>query len=986
MVNILKKLFTSSKVISIACALTLFNSCVQQSEKRPVDYVDPFIGTGGHGHTYPGVSLPFGMVQLSPDTRLEGWDGCSGYHYSDSIIYGFSHTHLSGTGCSDYGDILVMPTTGDYQWKNQDYASEFSHKNEVAKAGYYSVLLDKYQIKAELTASLRAGFHKYIFHKSKQSNILFDLKHRDKVLDSYLKVVNDNEIEGYRRSEAWASDQLVFFVAKFSKNFYKHEIAVNDTLVGSKNDIRAANIKAYFSFKTENEDTILVKVGISSVSIENARKNLETEIPDWNFEEIVKKADSTWNSELSKIETEGGSDKQKTIFYTSLYHSFLSPNLYSDYNGDYRGRDFKTYNDKSDYYTVFSLWDTYRATHPLFTITQQKRTVDFINTFIKQYEHGGYLPVWELSSNETGCMIGYHAVPVIVDAYMKGIRGFDVEKAYSAMKASAEQENLGLKSYKSSGVIFANEEGESVSKLLEYAYDDWCIAMMAEELGKNDDYKYYIERAQSYKNLLDPITGFMRARMNNFWFTPFDPAEVNFNYTEANAWQYSFYVPQDINNFIRYYGGKEKFSEKLDELFTASSKTTGRIQADITGLIGQYAHGNEPSHHIAYLYNFAGKPWKTQQIVSKIQKEMYTDKHDGLCGNEDCGQMSAWHVMSALGFYPVTPGTIFYVIGTPLFKKVKINLESGKKFIITANNISEKNIYIKSAKLNGRDYNKSYLSHFDIINGGELVFEMSSEPSKNWGVGDENEPKTSIDDHLITPIPFIYEGKPTFLNEQTIKLGCLEKDADIYYTTDGTIPTKKSKKYIGQIKITENVTIKAIAVRDGFPESKIMVAEINKIPEGRKISIKYPYANQYSAGGDMALIDMIKGGENFKTGTWQGYEGVDLYATVELKEKQSLNEISAGFLQDMAAWIFFPSKVEFWISEDGKNFSLAETVVNNTPLNEKGTIVKKFFTKKVKGKKAKFIRVIATNIKVCPPWHLGAGGKAWIFADEITIK
>lgn len=986
MIKALANFCTNGKLAISVCIIVFLSGCKQYSEKRPVDFVNPFIGTGGHGHTYPGVSLPFGMVQLSPDTRLDGWDGCSGYHHSDSIIYGFSHTHLSGTGCSDYGDILIMPTNGSFHWNNSEYASHFSHKNEIAKAGFYSVLLEKYNIKVELTATLRAGFHRYIYSEGEQSNILIDLKHRDKVIDSYIKIVNNCEIEGYRRSEAWAADQQVFFVAKFSKNFDKYEIAVNDSSIGNTEKTRGSNLKGFFSFKVDNNDTILVKVAISGVSIENARQNLENEITDWDFEKIVKKADSSWNNELRKIEITGGSNKQKTIFYTSLYHAFLSPNIYSDINVEYRGRDFKVHKENFDYYTVFSLWDTYRAAHPLFTITQQKRTVDFINTFIKQYEQGGLLPVWELSSNETGCMIGYHAVPVIVDAYMKGIRGFDVEKAYLALKASAEQDKLGLSSYKKFGVIFANQEGESVSKLLEYAYDDWCIAQMAKALNKLADYKLYTERAQSYKNLLDPSSGFMRARMQNFWFAPFDPAEVNFNYTEANAWQYSFYVPHDIENFVKYIGGKEKFSDKLDALFNANSKTTGRNQADITGLIGQYAHGNEPSHHIAYLYNFSGKPWKTQQIVKKIQNEMYSEMPDGLCGNEDCGQMSAWHVMSALGFYPVTPGTIFYVIGTPLFKEVKINLENGKKFIIIANNISEKNIYIKSAKLNGRDYNKSYLSHFDVINGGELVFEMSSEPSKTWGVGDENEPITSIDEHLITPMPFIYEGKPTFLNEQTIKLGCLEKDADIYFTTDGTIPTKKSKKYNGQFKITETVTVKAIAVRDGFPESKIMVAEINKIPEGRKISIKYPYANQYSAGGDMALIDMIKGGENFKTGTWQGYEGVDLYATVELKEKQSLNEISAGFLQDMVAWIFFPSKVEFWISEDGKNFSLAETVVNNTPLNEKGAIVKKFFTKKVKGEKAKFIRVIATNIKVCPPWHLGAGGKAWIFADEITIK
>jgi len=986
MINTSKNFYTIAKLVITACIIVLLFGCEQNSKKRPVDYVNPFIGTGGHGHTYPGVSLPFGMVQLSPDTRLEGWDGCSGYHHSDSIIYGFSHTHLSGTGCSDYGDILIMPTNGDLNWNNSDYASEFSHKNEVAKVGYYSVLLDKYNIKAELAATLRVGFHRYIFHKGKQSNILVDLNHRDKVIDSYLKIVNNNEIEGYRRSEAWATDQQIFFVARFSKNFETHDIAFEDSTLGKINEIRGNNIKGSFSFATESNDTILAKVGISGVSIQNARENLNNEIPNWDFEQVLKNADSLWNKELSKIEIEGGTDKQKTIFYTSLYHAFLSPNIYSDLNGEYRGRDFKIHKANFDYYTVFSLWDTYRATHPLFTITQQKRTIDFINTFIKQYEQGGLLPVWELSSNETGCMIGYHAVSVIVDAYIKGIRGFDVEKAYLAIKASAEQNNLGLHSYKTHGVIFANQEGESVSKLLEYAYDDWCIAQMARALNKNDDYKYYIERAQSYKNILDPSTGFMRARMQNFWFTPFDPAEVNFNYTEANAWQYSFYVPQDIENFMKYLGGKEKFSERLDALFNANSQTTGRKQADITGLIGQYAHGNEPSHHIAYLYNFAGKPWKTQQIVSRIQNEMYSDKPDGLCGNEDCGQMSAWFVMSALGFYPVTPGSDYYVIGTPMFKKITINLENGKKFVVNAKNVSDKNFYIKSAKLNRKEYKNSYIKNSDIINGGELTFEMASTPFETWGVGSGKEPNTSINDFLITPIPFISEGTATFLKEQTIKLGCLEKDADIFYTTDGTNPSKQSKEYSSPFSINETTVIKALAYREGLPESKIMIAEIFKIPERRQISIKYPYANQYSAGGDMALIDMIRGGENFKTGTWQGYEGVDLFATVKLKESQVLSEIGVGFLQDMTSWIFFPSKIEFWISNDGNKFNLIDTQVNTTPLNEKGAIVKNFISKKVKGKKVNYVRIVATNIKSCPPWHLGAGGKAWIFADEIIIK
>ncbi len=969
--------------ISFVLAISLL-SCHTNKKGKITDYVNPFIGTGGHGHTYPGASLPFGMVQLSPDTRLDGWDGCGGYHYSDSIIYGFSHTHLSGTGCSDYGDVLIMPTTGEYKWSNKEYASAFNHKNEIAKPGYFKVKLDKYNVDAELTTTKRVGFHKYTFHDSNNSNILIDLLHRDKVIESSIKINSPDEIEGYRRSMAWANDQKVFFVAKFSKSIKSYNIAVNDSATLLK-EAKGANLKAFLTFDIKKDESIMIKVGISAVSIENARKNLETEISDWNFDKVVKDADSIWNNELGKIEVEGGSDDQKTIFYTAMYHAFLNPNLYSDVDGQYRGRDLKTHQSDFDYYSVFSLWDTYRAAHPLYTLTQQKRTTDFIKTFIKQWEEGGFLPVWELSGNETGCMIGYHAVPVIVDAYMKGLRDFDVEKAYAAMKTSAEQEKLGMKSYKSYGIIFANEEGESVSKLLEYAYDDWCIAQMAKSLNKMDDYKIYIQRAQSYKNLLDPSTGFMRARMQNLWFSPFEPSEVNFNYTEANAWQYSYSVPQDISGFANYLGGKEKLAERLDMLFNAESKTSGREQADITGLIGQYAHGNEPSHHIAYLYNYVGKAFKTQELVHRIQKEMYSNKPDGLCGNEDCGQMSSWLVMSAMGFYSVTPGTDVYAIGTPMFKKISVKLENGKIFTIKAENISKKNFYIKSAKLNGKDYNKSYITHNDIINGGEIIFEMDNKASEKWGIGNENEPMTSINEHLIIPVPFIAKGKATFLKEQKVELGCLEKNTEIYYTLDGSMPTKKSAKYTQAIDIKETTTINAIAVKEGLPDSKLLTATLFLIPEGRSITIKNPYANQYAAGGDLALIDMIRGGENFKTGTWQGYEGVNLEATVKLKESQTIREIRMGFLQDMGAWIFYPSQVEYFVSTDGILFKSVGIVKNEVPLQKPDVMIQDL-VKKINGVKAQYVKVVATNIGKCPDWHLGAGGKAWIFADEILIK
>jgi predicted alpha-1,2-mannosidase len=974
------------KISLIFLVLLLLNAAHGQKPANYAGFVDPFIGTGGHGHTYPGASVPFGMVQLSPDTRLDGWDGCSGYHASDTVIYGFSHTHLSGTGCSDYGDILLMPVVGDVNLINYGYASSFKQFTETASPGFYKVLLDKGSIGVELTATTRAGLHQYTFSGQGKANIVMDLKHRDKVLESHLKIVNETEIEGMRISQAWAARQILYFVAKFSKPFSSHTIEAGDELSATMKDYSGDNILAYFTFATQPGDKILVKVGISAVSVDGARQNLETEIPGWDFETVRNEAVEKWEKELGKIEVKGGTIEQKTGFYTALYHALLNPNLYMDTDGQYRGRDLKVHQATGfDYYSVFSLWDTYRATHPLYTLIEQKRSNDFINTFIHQYEEGGMLPVWELSGNETGCMIGYHAVPVIVDAYMKGIVNYDAGKAYAAMKHSAEQDHLGLKYLKSLGFIPGDKEGESVSKTLEYAYDDWCIAQMAKALGKNEDYRNYIRRAQYYKNLYDASTGFMRAKLNNTWFSPFDPAEVNFNYTEANAWQYSFYVPQDISGLMELTGGKKKFAEKLDGMFAASSKTTGREQSDISGLIGQYAHGNEPSHHMAYLYDYAGQPWKTQELVHQICSGLYSGKRDGLCGNEDCGQMSSWYVLSALGFYPVTPGSGIYAIGTPQFPETILHLENGKQFVIKAINLSEKNFYIQSADLNGTSFQLSAINHQKILNGGKLVFTMGPNPNKSWGSGEKDIPVSAIRDHLITPVPSIDRGQKAFMDSTVVTLSSPLKGAKIYYTLNGTEPTLQSKTYKNPITIKKNTTLKAFACKSELPKSFTISAAFIKMPKNRKITLNTKFAGQYAAGGDIALIDFIKGGENFKTGTWQGYEGADLDAVIDLGSVQDISRLSTGFLQDQDSWIFMPMEVLYSISIDGTTFKEIGTVKNDVPENTTEPKVKEFMLGFI-AQKARFIRVIAKNRGICPSWHAGSGQKAWIFADEITIE
>lgn len=970
-------------------ALVSLASC---TKKRTIDYVNPFIGTGGHGHTYPGPSMPFGMVQLGPDTRLTGWDGCSGYHYFDSVVYGFSHTHLSGTGISDYGDILLMPTTGKIQLNkgseensSEGYCSGFNKKNETAYPGFYSVLLDDYEINVELTVTKRAGFHRYTFPESENAHILIDLEHRDPVIESGIRFTSDTEIEGYRRSKEWAKDQQLFFVAKFSKSFDSYGVAINDERKEDIPEAEGKNVKAWINYKTKQHESILVKVGISAVSIEGARKNLEAEIPEWDFNAIKTAAEQAWEDQLNKIQVTGGTKEQHIIFYTSLYHASLNPNLYMDVDRKYRGRDNKIHEAKDyDYYTLFSLWDTFRGEHPLFTVIEPEKTIDFIRTFIAQYEQGGALPVWELSANETGTMIGYHAIPVIVDAYKKGLSNFDIEKAYEAMKHSAEQEHEGLKFFRKLGFIPVSEESESVSKTLEYAYDDWCIAQVAMDLGKEDDYEYFIRRAQSYKNIFDPTTGFMRGRINGGWFTPFDPKEVNFNYTEANSWQYSFFVPQDIQGLIQLMGGREKFVEKLDLLFSESTETTGRQQSDITGLIGQYAHGNEPSHHMAYLYNYAGQPWKTQEMIKRIRDEMYTTYPDGLSGNEDAGQMSAWYVLSAMGFYSVTPGTDYYTIGTPLFNKVTINLPDGKKFRIKTENLSGTKFYIQSAKLNGKDYSLSYIRHSDILSGGELTFQMGSKPGMSWGVNKEDIPFSSIENYLIQPAPFVEKGDRTFTSSTEVVLGTTQ-GASIFYTLDGSEPTLQSAIYQNPIAITKSTKLDMFSRVGEEPKSVVVTAEFNRIPPGRTIRLLSEYAPQYSAGGDMALIDFIRGPKNFRTGSWQGYEGVDLEAVVDFGKKQPFQKISIGFLQDIGSWVFMPEQVEFYISNNGKSFILIGKAVNDIPLDELGVIIKDFGIN-VYPKNVRYFKIVAKSIKICPEWHKGAGGKAWVFADEIVVK
>lgn len=967
--------------------ILIFSSNKPPKEFQYIQYVNPFIGTDAHGHTYPGATLPFGMVQLSPDTRLEGWDGCSGYHYSDSVIYGFSHTHLSGTGVPDYCDLLIMPTTGCInalpgmpEDNYNGYASPFSHKQEKASPGYYSVKLLKYNILAELTATKRVGIHRYIFPKGSQRNVIIDLKHRDRVIDSYINFVSDSEIEGYRFSSAWARNQKIFFVIQFSQPFINKAIVLNDTNYINQTSASGDNIRAFFTFPSKTSQPLVVKVAISFVDIDGARKNLETEAKSWDFDNYKLQSATIWEDILDNISIDA--DKEtKDIFYTALYHSYIQPNIFNDCDGRYRGRDDKIHQSNDNYYTVFSLWDTYRAWHPLMTILEPQITRDFINTFLLQYEQSGLLPIWELAANETNCMIGYHAVSVIYDAWQKGIRNFNGIQALEAMKTMATRNTLSLADYENNGCVLASEDGESVSKTLEYAYDDWCIAQMALSLGMIEDYKKYINRSLFFKNLFDPETKFFRARNNGSWVKPFSPYDVSLHYTEANAWQYSFYVPHDINDFISLLGGKDALEQKLDSLFYTKTNISGREQVDITGLIGQYAHGNEPSHHIAYLYNFIGKPYKTQELIDQVAL-FYTNKPDGLIGNEDCGQMSAWYIFSAFGFYPVTPGDSIYVIGKPLLNSATINLE--KPFHMIAHQLSAENKYIQRVTFNGKEYTKSFITHNMIINGGTLEFFMGKNPS-DWGTKNDNCPRTIIENNNFVAMPFYVEGQRSFSGKTTITLESIEPNCKIFYTIDGSTPTENSILYLGPFSIDSSCEIYSICIDEKGNKSNINRTKLVKLDEGKTIKIFSKYSREYTGGGDIALIDGIMGGTDYRTGEWQGYQDTSLLAIIDLGKTLKISNLSAHFLRNVNSWILFPPYVKFSISNDNINFEDVAKIENIYP-NDDWTAKEAFFSTQIKPVDARYVKIFVPKAGNLPKWHPGAGYPAFFFIDEIIIK
>lgn len=1056
----IRRLFSPSLAGAVLLGLSACHVDARQpgqadaEETDPYALVDPFIGTGGHGHTHPAATLPFGMIQAGPDTRLEGWDGCSGYHYDDDTIYGFSQTHLSGTGVSDYGDILLMPfnatadipTTAAYPFRQG-----FAHADESAAPGHYAVRLAN-GMEVDIAAGLRSASYRIVFPAGVQPALWVDLAHRDKVVGYGLELHGDSVLSGFRISDAWAEGQHCHFWLQTDRSVQnvqeqggteRRPIAATITFSGQRLGLRFAR-----SAGNDQADTLHFRIAISAVDGKGAQQNLQAEALG-SHTAYRAAAEAEWREALEKVQVYGGTEAQRRAFYTAHYHALLAPNRFDDADGRYRGMDHGIYDARradgpGEVYTVFSLWDTYRAAHPWYSLVHPKRNAAFVQSLLDDYKTGGVLPIWKLSDHYTGCMIGYHAVPVIVDAWAKGQlpSAEDQDLALEAMVHSAELPRLGLPAYMEHGYIPADREAESVSKTLEYAYDDACIAYMARSLAVpqreetpdpaqwpdilpdgrnlNDIDEQFTRRSGAYHHLFDPESGFFRARRNGGFIDPFDPAEVNLHYTEANAWHYAFAAVQDLRAFSNLSGGKKALIKQLDACFKAASQTSGREQADITGLIGQYAHGNEPSHHVAYLYALLGQPWKTQERVRQICSDLYSDKPDGYCGNEDCGQMSAWYLFSAAGFYPVQPGMPTYTLGSPLFDSVVFRLEGentrdNRNLVVVAHDNALDHPYIQSATFNGKAHETSLLGYHELTGGGRVVFQMGSKPNREWA--SESRGRGGLRYFLANtintvPAPFADPAPRSFSKPLDVQLRCAISDLRIEWqqvSEHGQPNPDAWKRYGGKplrIEETQRIAFRASAPNGksvvdaqgndtgeteygGSPRhtSPIVYAHFKKRDEAFQLDLTSTFAPQYAAGGNDALIDGIPGGADWRTGDWQGYEGQHLTATLDLGGAWSLDSVGLDFLQDENAWIFYPESVAFEVSPDGENWT--QLGMARAPVDWKAEGVRRhrFAAAEVHdfAPPIRYIRISAQSLEQCPAGHKGAGNPCWIFADEIRV-
>ena len=955
----------SMKQYLIAAAVGLLCAACGSGVTR---YVNPMTGTDGHGHTYPGAIVPFGQIQPSPDTRLEGWDGCSGYHYSDDTLYGFSHTHLNGTGCEDLCDILLMPVTADGgEWNfseampQEEYRSHFSHRSEKAEPGYYRVVLDRNRVMVELTASERVAAHRYTFPTRGKKGFVIDLRHRDRVIAAGFQTYDEAgkqaykpgvPIMGMRESNAWNPHQKCHFALQCNQKI--EEVVLFD-----------GGMKALVVLPDRCREAE-VYVAISGVDTRGAEGNLRSE-ETLDFDILRHAAREKWEKALGKIAVEGGTRKVRENFYTALYHCYTQPYLWSDADGRYRGMDDSIYTSETPLYTVFSLWDTYRTYHPLMTLLEPERTQEWIATMLRQYETGGELTMWELWGYETHCMIGYHACPAILEAQQAGLLDtWSAERRLALLEAMVATSNRteAHRAYARQGFLDSQRDNESVSKTLEYAYDDWCIARYAlHEMCRNAVpdtttayrhlnaiYDTYMQRAQSWQNIMD-ADGFMHARRNGGFVTPFNPTEVNNHYTEANSWQYSSYVPHDVEGWIARRGGKEHAEAFLDSLFNTDSETTGRDQSDITGMIGQYAHGNEPSHHAAYLYAYVGAPDKVDAVVRRIQEELYQPTPDGLCGNEDCGQMSAWYVMSAMGFYPLCPGSGEYVTSTPLFDRVTLHLKEGDKTI-------GKSHWQAGVFWDGKEFHTHSQNTFPTA--------------------------------LRTPAaPYFADWQQKFEDSTQVAI----VGDNIYYTLDGTAPDRNAIHYTAPVTVRGDVVVKAVSYDTATGRySPVVSRTLTRFVANKRLTYIIPPDPQYTENGEEGLIDRLHGTENYRIGGWQGWTG-DMEVVVDLLEPRAVTTVGVECLENMRSWIFFPRQVEISTSTDGEHYTTRWTIhtdrQNAFPDSRERqgeSVVHTFEAYSDNAVNARYVRIKAVNYGTLPDWHASAGGQAWLFVDEVEVK
>jgi len=952
----------------------------------PVTFVNPFVGTGGHGHTFPGATLPYGMVQLSPDTRIDGsWDGCGGYHYSDSLIYGFSHTHLSGTGVSDYGDMHFLPLTVVPPSRQGPVGIPFRHENEQAEAGYYQVTLEN-GVRVELTATLRTGLQRIHFPpQASDQLLLLDLNHRDAVIEGLMEAEGDRHLRIVRISKAWAQQQHCYARVAFSAPF-----RIEPTSVPHRMLLR---------FRLNPGEPLLIQTGLSLTDTTGARRNLEAEFARFQFDQTRRAAYVAWNDELTKILIEDTNDSLLRIFYSALYHVMIHPNTASDVDGRYRGHDNRIHHTATTQYTVFSLWDTFRAAHPLYALIDRRRTTDFIRSFLNIYRQAGRLPVWELASNETDCMIGYHSVSVIADAMARGIGGFDSILALEAMCHSARLSHLGLEAYQNRRQITADDEHESVSKQLEYAYDDWCIARVADMLGNRKVAEEFSLRAQYWKNLFDPTTGFMRPKKNGGWVRPFDPREVNNHFTEGNAWQYSCFVPHDMPGLMAAHGGAAAFEAHLDSLFTTTSHTTGREQADITGLIGQYAHGNEPSHHMAFLYHLTGRADKSQQRIHQILRGFYRNSPDGLIGNEDCGQMSAWYVLASLGLYPVAPGASEWLVAAPLHKQARIFLENGREIELRTKG---EGIFPASIHRNGVRCTQIPLLTHDELSGLSLHIRLDPDPAQclppsPWPLFDVGPP---------LPINPVIEAQSAVFDSSLrvqlyhpsipplpLRAGDTHPPPAhslLFYTTDGTDPVPGRSARLSdtsRLSLHESTLLKVVATDASLGNpSAVVEAQFHKRPNRWGVRNLNEPNRMYTAGGPASLVDGLRGSTNWRKGDWQGIQGNHFVSVVDLGDKTEIRSLRAGFLQDTRSWILLPSGVRFYGSNNGRRFHQLGEFTHSEADNRMEVFLKELGGSLSRPAKCRYIKIEARQFGNLPAWHPGAGYPTFIFIDELMVN